>query len=77
MDASEVALEDNVNALAQFAALCQRYGMVPIVEPEILMDGDHDLARAVHVAERVLSTTYKVRESLSFCVAAAFVLFPS
>lgn len=46
--------------LARYAAICQSNGLVPIVEPEILMDGDHDLERAVQVAEKVLSVVYKV-----------------
>lgn len=36
-------------------------GLVPIVEPEILMDGNHDLCKAVCVAEKVLSAVYKVK----------------
>ena len=35
----------NAHALARYAALCQDEGIVPIVEPEVLMDGDHDIDR--------------------------------
>lgn len=56
---SELAVQDNAKVLARYAQICQINGLVPIVEPEILMDGDHDLAHAVSVTERVLSATYK------------------
>jgi len=52
------AINENAQVLARYAAICQENGLVPIVEPEILMDGDHDLERAVEVATEVLSTVY-------------------
>lgn len=58
---SQLAIEENAQVLARYAAICQENGLVPIVEPEILMDGDHDLIEAVEVAEKVLSTVYKVK----------------
>ena len=42
---SRGCIEANAQALARYAALCQEAGLVPIVEPEVLMDGDHTLAR--------------------------------
>lgn len=57
---SNLAIEENSNVLARYAAVCQENGLVPIVEPEILMDGEHDLVKAVEVAEKVLSSVYKV-----------------
>lgn len=56
---SGLAIEENAQVLARYAAICQQNGLVPIVEPEILMDGDHDLVRAVEVAETVLSAVYR------------------
>jgi len=50
---------ENANVLAQYAAICQAHRLVPIVEPEILMDGDHDLERAVEATQRVLAAVYK------------------
>lgn len=44
-------IEANAHALARYAALCQEAGLVPIVEPEVLMDGDHDLQRCSTVTE--------------------------
>lgn len=49
------AVDVNACALARYAGLCQEGGLVPIVEPEILMDGSHDLDTSVQVARRVLS----------------------
>ena len=46
----------NAHALARYAALCQEKGIVPIVEPEVLMDGDHDIDRCFEVTECVLKT---------------------
>src|SRR5262245_12130335 len=49
----------NAHALARYAALCQDEGIVPIVEPEVLMDGDHDAERCYSVTEWVLKTVYE------------------
>ncbi len=57
---SQLAIEENANVLARYAAICQQNGLVPIVEPEILMDGSHTLEHAASVAEKVLSAVYKV-----------------
>jgi fructose-bisphosphate aldolase class I len=55
---TDYAIKANAHALARYAALCQENGIVPIVEPEVLMDGDHDIARCFSVTERVLKTTF-------------------
>jgi len=49
----------NANALARYAALCQDEGIVPIVEPEVLMDGDHDIDRCAMISEWVLKTVFE------------------
>uniref|UniRef100_A0AC34F935 Fructose-bisphosphate aldolase n=1 Tax=Panagrolaimus sp. ES5 TaxID=591445 RepID=A0AC34F935_9BILA len=56
---SHVALLEVANVLARYASICQQNGLVPIVEPEVLPDGEHDLARAQKVTEVVLAYTYK------------------
>ncbi|XP_033103920.1 fructose-bisphosphate aldolase, non-muscle type-like [Anneissia japonica] len=56
---SEVAMKENANVLARYASICQQNGLVPIVEPEVLTDGDHDLKRSQKVTEQVLAATYK------------------
>ena len=48
----------NAHALARYAALCQEAGLVPMVEPEVLMDGGHDIARCYEVTEATLLETY-------------------
>ncbi len=49
----------NAQALARYAAICQDEGIVPIVEPEVLMDGDHDIDRCAEVTEWVLKETFQ------------------
>src|ERR1051325_7581703 len=51
-------IKANAHALARYAALCQVNQIVPIVEPEVLMDGDHDIDRCFSVTERVLHATF-------------------
>jgi fructose-bisphosphate aldolase class I len=53
------AIHVNAHALARYAALCQAAQIVPIVEPEVLMDGDHDIDRCYEVTERVLDKTFR------------------
>jgi fructose-bisphosphate aldolase class I len=55
---SRGCIEANAHALARYAALCQEAGMVPVVEPEVLMDGDHTLERCYEVTEEVLQTVF-------------------
>src|SRR3546814_159460 len=56
---SPLGIMENANTLARYASICQANGLVPIVEPEVLMDGDHDLDRAAFVTEKVLAACYK------------------
>uniref|UniRef100_A0A8C9SWT9 Fructose-bisphosphate aldolase n=1 Tax=Scleropages formosus TaxID=113540 RepID=A0A8C9SWT9_SCLFO len=56
---SQLAIMENANVLARYASICQQNGIVPIVEPEILPDGDHDLKRCQYVTEKVLAAVYK------------------
>jgi fructose-bisphosphate aldolase class I len=49
----------NAHALARYAALCQEEGIVPIVEPEVLMDGDHDINRCMTITEWTLKTVFE------------------
>src|SRR6266436_9586703 len=53
------AIRVNAHALARYAALCQTAQIVPIVEPEVLMDGDHDIDRCYEVTSRVLNKTFQ------------------
>ena len=56
---SQLAIIENVNVLARYASICQLNGLCPIVEPEILTDGDHDLEACMAASERVLAAVYK------------------
>ncbi len=51
-------MESNAHALARYAALCQEAGIVPMVEPEVLMDGEHDIDTAYDVTEAVLRSLF-------------------
>jgi len=55
---SDYCIWTNAHALARYAALCQEAGIVPIVEPEVLQDGTHTIARSEFVTSRVLAALY-------------------
>jgi fructose-bisphosphate aldolase class I len=55
---SRACIEANAHALARYAALCQETGLVPVVEPEVLMDGNHTLERCRAATEEVLRTVF-------------------
>jgi fructose-bisphosphate aldolase, class I len=55
---SSACIEENAHALARYAAISQEAGLVPIVEPEVLMDGDHDIERCEKVTEWTLNAVY-------------------
>jgi len=55
---SRGCIKANAHALARYAALCQEAGLVPIVEPEVLMDGGHTIERCYEVTESTLATVY-------------------
>jgi fructose-bisphosphate aldolase class I len=56
---SMTAIHVNAHALGRYAALCQAAQIVPIVEPEVLMDGDHDIDRCYEESQRVLNETFQ------------------
>ncbi len=53
-----LAVKENAHALARYAAICQQEGFVPIVEPEVLIDGDHTIERCSEVTEQVLHAVF-------------------
>ena len=55
---SQGCIEANAHALARYAALCQEAGLVPIIEPEVLMDGNHSLQKCFEVTTQVLHTVF-------------------
>ncbi|WP_046863423.1 class I fructose-bisphosphate aldolase [Microvirga massiliensis] len=56
---TSAAISANAHALARYAALCQEQNILPIVEPEVLMEGAHDIERCAEVTELVLRTVYR------------------
>jgi fructose-bisphosphate aldolase class I len=56
------AIESNAQGLARYAALCQEQNIVPIVEPEVLMDGDHTIERCEQVTDEVLAEVFSQLE---------------
>uniref|UniRef100_A0A6N2LCI1 Uridine kinase n=1 Tax=Salix viminalis TaxID=40686 RepID=A0A6N2LCI1_SALVM len=56
---SELSIQQNAQGLARYAIICQENGLVPIVEPEILTDGVHDIQKCAAVTETVLAAVYK------------------
>eukprot|EP00891_Asterochloris_glomerata_P006820 jgi/Astpho2/6820/e_gw1.00105.35.1_t len=56
---SRMALTDCAYGLARYAAIAQSAGLVPIVEPEVLLDGDHDIDRTLEVAQEIWAETFK------------------
>ena len=55
---TQACIEANALTLARYASLCQEEGLVPIVEPEVLMDGDHTIERCFEVTEQVLHAVF-------------------
>lgn len=56
---SPLAIAQNADTLARYGAICQANGLVPIIEPEVLMDGEHTIEFAAMVTEKVLAAVYK------------------
>lgn len=78
---SRSCIEANALTLARYAALCQEAGIVPIVEPEVLMDGSHTLERCGEVTEQVLHTVfeqlYRQRVTLEGMILKPNMVLPS
>lgn len=56
---TELSIQQNAQGLARYAIICQENGLVPIVEPEVLTDGGHDIKKCAAVTETVLAAVYK------------------
>ncbi|MBI2330529.1 fructose-bisphosphate aldolase class I [Candidatus Daviesbacteria bacterium] len=59
IDEEDAHIEENAESLARYAALCQEQDIVPIVEPEVLMDGSHDLEKCKEVTTKVLRIVFE------------------
>merc|ERR1712153_103002 len=56
---SELAVQETAHTLARYGSICQDNGLVPIIEPEILIDGDHNIERCAEVSEHVFAVVMK------------------
>jgi len=56
---SALSIKETAESLARYASICQDNGLVPIVEPEVLMDGEHDIETCAYYTEKVLAACYK------------------
>jgi fructose-bisphosphate aldolase class I len=56
---SDLAIQENAHGLARYASICQDNGLVPIVEPEVLVDGDHTIEECAEISERVYAAVVK------------------
>ena len=56
---SDACIEANAHALARYASLCQENDLVPIVEPEVLMEGDHDIEMCLNVTKKILKKVFE------------------
>jgi fructose-bisphosphate aldolase class I len=65
---SHACLYANAHALARYAALCQEASIVPMIEPEVLLDGNHSVERAEEVTEATLRATYAAIAAHNVCV---------
>ena len=69
----KACIEANAHALARYAALCQEAGLVPIVEPEVLMDGRHSLARSLEATQAVLHAVFGALDTQGVTLEAMIV----
>ncbi len=74
------AVEENCKLLAEYASLCQKNGLVPIVEPEVVYDGDYPLGTAAYVSGKVLDCLFahlkKLDVDLSACILKTNMVLP-
>ena len=67
---SNACIYSNAHALARYASLCQESGIVPIVEPEVLMDGDHNIQKCYDTTSKTLEIVFTELKKLNVCLEA-------
>lgn len=70
---SELAIKENAHGLARYAAICQENGLVPIVEPEVLVDGTHTIDECAKASERVFSAVVKALHDFNVLLEGALL----
>ena len=73
---SRYCIQTNAHALGRYASLAQEAGLVPVVEPEVLMDGDHDIQKSQEVTEEVLLAVFE-ELSVQRCLLEGIILKPN
>merc|ERR1712173_77255 len=73
---SPLGIADTVHTLARYASICQSEGLVPIVEPEIVPNGDHDIVYCAKMTEKVLTAQFAALKLHNVCLEGA-VLKPN
>ena len=73
---TDYAIDEAAHGLSRYARICQEAGLVPIVEPEILIDGTHDIETTARVQERVITTCYQKLKDVG-CLIEGTLLKPS
>ncbi len=70
---SEAAMRENAHGLARYAVICQENGLVPIVEPEVLVDGTHDIDTSARASERVFAEVIKACQDFGLIFEGALL----
>ena len=70
---SEAAIIENAHGLARYAVICQENGLVPIVEPEVLVDGTHDIDTSARISEKVFSEVIKACQDFGLIFEGALL----
>ncbi|MDG1541770.1 MAG: fructose-bisphosphate aldolase class I [Candidatus Thalassarchaeaceae archaeon] len=70
---SQACISANAHALARYSAICQEQGLVPIIEPEVLMNGNHDAARCYSVTAEILAATFAACEDQGVHIPGALL----
>ena len=70
---SPACISTNAHALARYSVICQEQGLVPIIEPEVLMDGDHDANRCQEVTSSILDATFSECEKQGVHIPGALL----
>ena len=70
---SSACISTNAHALARYSVICQEQGLVPIIEPEVLMDGDHDANRCQEVTSSILDVTFSECEKQGVHIPGALL----
>jgi len=73
---SDLAIDEQTRGLARYASICQQGGLVPVVEPEVLMDGKHSIEVAARVTERVWAAQVKALHEHG-CLLEGLLLKPT